>query len=57
MSPTPSAALLLPCADPVLPDPDTATDNQFAAGYLALGKAYVDCKRRHEDLSTWASGK
>lgn len=57
-SPTPNAALLLACTDPVLAaDPETATDNDMASDMLALGLAYKNCKQRHGDLATWARGR
>ncbi len=55
--PTPNAALLLPCIDPALADPETATDNDMAVMMLGLAKAYVDCKRRQADLTAWVRGQ
>ncbi len=53
----PSAALLLPCQDPALvPDPETATDEQVELERVAVARAYVDCKRRHADLVTFVKG-
>jgi hypothetical protein len=47
----PDASLLLPCRDPELvPDPDTATDNEIAAERVRVAEAYLACKRRHADL-------
>lgn len=43
-------ALLLPCQDPQLA-PDNPSDNELAAERLRLGKAYLDCKARHETLA------
>ena len=47
---TPDPSLLKACVDPVLSDPDTATDNDFAADMTALAQAYVACKARHNAL-------
>jgi hypothetical protein len=57
VTPKPSEALLLPCRDPMLPDPETATDNQVGAALLDLAKAYADCKQRHASLATFVRGK
>lgn len=46
----PDPSLLLPCDPPVLSDPETATDNDFAADMLRLGEAYVACSARHDSL-------
>jgi hypothetical protein len=44
----PSAALLLPCVDPVLvPDPETATDEQVEVERVNVARAYADCRQRH----------
>lgn len=53
---TPDASLLLPCQDPALvPDPDTATDNEVAAERIRVAEAYLACKRRHADLVTFVT--
>ena len=44
------ASLLLPCVDPILA-PENASDNEIAAERLRVGKAYLDCKARHETLA------
>ena len=50
----PDASLLLPCQDPQLVgDPDTATDNEVAAERIRVAEAYLACKRRHADLTTF----
>ena len=50
----PDASLLLACADPELvPDPDTATDNEVAAERIRVAEAYLACKQRHADLVTF----
>lgn len=46
----PDAGLLEPCVDPVLSNPDTATDNDFAADQVRLADAYLACKVRHQKL-------
>lgn len=56
-SPRPPAGLLLPCLDPALvPDPDNATAEQINVERVKVAQAYVDCKRRHEDLAAWVRG-
>jgi hypothetical protein len=53
----PDASLLLPCADPELvPDPDTATDNEVAAERIRVAEAYLACKQRYADLVTFVKG-
>lgn len=53
----PSAALLLPCQDPELvPDPETATDEQIEVERVNVARAYVDCRQRHADLVTFVKG-
>lgn len=53
----PSAALLLPCQDPdLVPDPDTASDEQVEVERIAVAKAYKDCKQKHGDLVTFVKG-
>ena len=53
----PDASLLLPCRDPALvPDPETATDNDIAAERIRVAEAYLACKRRHADLVTFVNG-
>lgn len=47
---TPDAELLRECLDPILSNPDTATDNDFAADMLHLAQAYEACKERHHNL-------
>lgn len=44
------ASLLQPCVDPMLA-PENASDNELAAERLRFGKAYLDCKARHETLA------
>jgi hypothetical protein len=54
---SPDPALLLPCVDPALvPDPDSATDNDIAIERVRVAEAYVACKRRHQDLVTFEKG-
>ena len=43
-------ALLQPCQDPLLA-PDNPSDNELAAERLRFGKAYLDCKARHDTLA------
>ena len=45
------ASLLQPCQDPMLA-PENASDNELAAERLRMGKAYLDCKARHETLAS-----
>ena len=53
----PDASLLLPCRDPELvPDPDTATDNDIAAERIRVAQAYLACRQRHADLVTFVKG-
>ena len=53
----PDASLLLPCRDPALvPDPDSATDNDVAAERIRVAEAYLACKQRHADLVTFING-
>lgn len=53
----PSAALLLPWQDPELvPDPETATDEQIEVERINVARAYVDCRHRHADLVTFVKG-
>ena len=53
----PDATLLLPCRDPALvPDPETASDNDIAAERIRVAEAYLACKRRHRDLVTFVTG-
>jgi hypothetical protein len=50
----PDASLLLPCQDPELvPDPDSASDNEVAAERIRVAEAYLACKQRHADLVTF----
>ena len=57
-SPSPGAALLLPCVDPALiVDPATATDTDIALERVKVAQAFVDCKRRHQDLVDWHRAK
>lgn len=52
----PDASLLLPCRDPALvPDPETASDNDIAAERIRVAEAYLACKRRHADLVTFVT--
>jgi hypothetical protein len=47
----PDASLLLPCRDPELvPDPDSASDNDVAAERIRVAEAYLACRQRHADL-------
>jgi hypothetical protein len=48
---------MLPCLDPALPDPETATDRDVANALLEIEQAYVDCKRRQADLAAWVRGR
>ncbi len=58
VKPQPGAELLADCVDPALvPDPDTATDNDVALERVKVAQAYVDCKRRHADLAKWVRGQ
>ena len=53
----PSAALLLPCQDPKLvPDPETASDEQVEIERVNVARAFVDCRQRHADLVTFVKG-
>lgn len=53
----PDASLMLPCQDPrLVPDPDTATDNDVAAERIRVAEAYLTCKRKHADLATFVRG-
>ena len=53
----PSAALLLPCQDPELvPDPETASDEQVEVERVNVARAYVDCRQRHAELVTFVKG-
>lgn len=53
----PDASLLLPCRDPALvPDPETATDNDVAAERIRVAEAYLACKQRHADLVIFVKG-
>ena len=53
----PDASLLLPCRDPELvPDPETATDNDIAAERIRVAEAYLACRERHADLVTFVKG-
>src|SRR5688572_16972476 len=57
LAPRPSAALLLPCADPLLvPDPEAATSEEINVERLNVARAYADCKQRHADLVTFVKG-
>ena len=54
----PDASLLLPCQDPdLIPDPDTATDNDVAAERIRVAEAYLACRQRHADLVEFLRGK
>ena len=46
----PDPSLLQPCVDPVLSDPETASDNDFGADMVRLNEAYLACKARHQSL-------
>jgi len=49
-----SAAPLLPCQDAELvPDPETASDEQVEVERVNVARAYVDCRQRHADLVTF----
>ena len=53
----PSAALLLPCQDPELvPDPETASDEQVEVERVDVARAYADCRQRHAALVTFVKG-
>ena len=53
----PSAALLLPCQDPELvPDPETASDEQVEVARANVARAYIDCRQCHADLMTFMKG-
>lgn len=47
---TPDPSLLKECVDPALSDPDTATDNDFAADLLSLANAYEACKQQNHSI-------
>ncbi len=52
--PMPSAALTLPCVDPVLiSTPEQATDNDIALERVRVAEAYVNCRQRQADLARW----
>lgn len=39
-----------------MPDPDSATAEQINVERINVAKAYVDCKQRHADLTTFVRG-
>lgn len=47
---TPDPSLLRECVDPILANPDTATDNDFAADMLNLAQAYEACKQQNHSI-------
>lgn len=53
VKPKPGAALLLPCVDPEIAPADKATDTDVALTIINLGRAYADCRERHEGLAKW----
>ena len=58
MARQPDASLLLPCRDPQLvPDPETASDNEVAAERIRVAEAYLACRQRHADLVTFVKSE
>jgi hypothetical protein len=39
-----------------VPDPEAATVEQVNVERINVARAYVDCKRRHQDLVTFIGG-
>jgi len=40
----------------VVPDPETASDEQVEVERVNVARAYVDCRQRHADLVTFVKG-
>jgi hypothetical protein len=40
----------------LVPDPDTASDNDVAAERIRVAEAYLACRQRHADLVTFVQG-
>lgn len=48
---------MLPCQDPVLvPNPDTATDEELDVESINVARAYKDCKERHGNIVKFLRG-
>ena len=50
---------MVPCQDPELPpaaNPSSPTVQDVALDGIDLARAYVNCKRKHDDLIKWVQG-